>query len=71
MKSEYQISVMGELTYLLGLQIKQSDKGIFISQGKYVNDMLKKFDLSSSSAMKTPMVPPLTVDKIPMKILSM
>ena len=37
MKSEYQMSMMGELTYFLGLQIKQFDKAIFISQGKYVN----------------------------------
>ena len=43
MKFEYQMSMMGEQTYFLGLQIKQSDKAIFISQGKYVNDMLKTF----------------------------
>jgi len=63
MKSEYQMSMMGELTYFLGLQIKQSDKGIFVSQDKYVKDMLKKFELTSSSAMKTPMAPPLIVEK--------
>jgi hypothetical protein len=63
MKSEYKMSMMGELTYFLGLQIKQSEKGIFISQGKYVSDMLKKFDLTSCSSMKTPMAPPLTLDK--------
>ena len=54
---------MGKLTYFLGLQIKQSDNGIFISQSKYVNDMLKKFDLTSCLIMKTPMAPPLTLDK--------
>jgi hypothetical protein len=63
MKYEYKMSMMGELTYFLGLQIKQSEKGIFISQGKYVSDMLKKFDLTSCSSMKTPMAPPLTLDK--------
>ena len=57
------MSMMGELTYFLGLQVKQSDKGIFISQGKYVNYMLKKFELTSSSAMKTPMARPLTLEK--------
>jgi hypothetical protein len=62
-QSEYEMSMMGELTYFLGLQIKQSEKGIFISQGKYVNDMLKKFELTFCSAMKTPMAPPLTLDK--------
>ncbi|KAI3718218.1 hypothetical protein L6452_19080 [Arctium lappa] len=45
--------------------IKQSDKGTFISQGKYVKDMLKKFDLTQTSAMKTPMAPPLTLNKDP------
>ena len=57
------MNMMGELTYFLGLQIKQSEKGIFISQGKYVSDMLNKLDLTSCSFMKTPMAPPLTLDK--------
>ena len=56
---------------LPSLLIKQSEKGIFISQGKYVNAMLKKFELTSCSAMKTPMTPPLTLDKDPMENLSM
>ena len=63
MQSEYEMSMMGELTYFHGLQIKQSDKGIFISQSKYVSDMLKTFELTSCSVMKTPMEPPLTLDK--------
>ncbi|KAI3665011.1 hypothetical protein L6452_43627 [Arctium lappa] len=45
--------------------IKQSNKGTFISQGKYVKDMLKKFDLTQTSSMKTPMAPPLTLNKDP------
>ncbi|KAJ9547332.1 hypothetical protein OSB04_019875 [Centaurea solstitialis] len=44
-------------------QIKQSEKGIFINQGKYVHEMLKKFDLTSCTPMKTPMAPPLSLDK--------
>ncbi|KAJ9544564.1 hypothetical protein OSB04_024271 [Centaurea solstitialis] len=63
MKSEYKMSMMGELTFFLGLQIKQSEKGIFINQGKYVHEMLKKFDLTSCTPMKTPMAPPLSLDK--------
>ncbi|KAJ9536321.1 hypothetical protein OSB04_un000501 [Centaurea solstitialis] len=63
MKSEYKMSMMGELTFFLGLQIKQSEKGIFINQGKYVHEMLKKFDLTSYTPMKTPMAPPLSLDK--------
>ncbi|KAJ9566849.1 hypothetical protein OSB04_002815 [Centaurea solstitialis] len=45
------------------LQIKQSEKGIFINQDKYVHEMLKKFDLTSCTPMKTPMAPPLSLDK--------
>ncbi|KAJ9542631.1 hypothetical protein OSB04_029137 [Centaurea solstitialis] len=63
MKSEYKMSMMGELTFFLGLQIKQSEKGIFINQGKYVHEMLKKFDLTSCTPMKTPMAPPLSLEK--------
>ncbi|KAJ9547010.1 LOW QUALITY PROTEIN: hypothetical protein OSB04_019553 [Centaurea solstitialis] len=63
MQAEYKMSMMGELTYFLGLQVKQSEKGIFISQGKYVREMLAKFELTTCSEMKTPMAPPLKLDK--------
>ncbi|GJV63605.1 putative ribonuclease H-like domain-containing protein [Tanacetum coccineum] len=45
MKSRFQMSSMGELTFFLGLQVKQNKGGIFISQDKYVAEILKKFDL--------------------------
>ncbi|GJT06131.1 putative ribonuclease H-like domain-containing protein [Tanacetum coccineum] len=45
MKSRFQMSSMGELTFFLGLQVKQNKAGIFISQDKYVAEILKKFDL--------------------------
>ncbi|GKB38653.1 putative ribonuclease H-like domain-containing protein [Tanacetum coccineum] len=44
MHKRFQMSSMGELTFFLGLQVKQKDDGIFISQDKYVADILKKFD---------------------------
>ncbi|GJT84796.1 putative ribonuclease H-like domain-containing protein [Tanacetum coccineum] len=44
MHKRFQMSSMGELTFFLGLQVKQKDDGIFISQDKYVVDVLKKFD---------------------------
>nr|GEX56384.1 hypothetical protein [Tanacetum cinerariifolium] len=44
MHKKFQISSMGELTFFLGLQVMQRDDGVFISQGKYVADILKKFD---------------------------
>ncbi|GJZ32950.1 retrovirus-related pol polyprotein from transposon TNT 1-94 [Tanacetum coccineum] len=44
MHKRFQMSSMGELTFLLGLQVKQKDDGIFISQDKYMANILKKFD---------------------------
>ncbi|KAI3692974.1 hypothetical protein L6452_32800 [Arctium lappa] len=55
MKSEFEMSMMGELTFFLGLQVKQTTEGIFINQSKYVSDILEKYKLSDSSPMKTPM----------------
>ncbi|GJS79519.1 putative ribonuclease H-like domain-containing protein [Tanacetum coccineum] len=48
MKGEFEMSAMGELTFFLGLQVKQQPDGIFISQDKYVQDMLRKFDMEES-----------------------
>ncbi|GJU05477.1 putative ribonuclease H-like domain-containing protein [Tanacetum coccineum] len=47
MKGEFEMSAMGELTFFLGLQVTQKPDGIFISQDKYVQDILKKFDMES------------------------
>nr|GEX30357.1 hypothetical protein [Tanacetum cinerariifolium] len=49
-----QMSSMGELTFFLGVQVKQSEEGIFISQDKYVAGILKKFDFSSVRTASTP-----------------
>ena len=57
MQSKYEMSMMGELTFFLGLQVSQRKEGIFISQSKYVNDLLKRFDLEDCTAAKTPMSP--------------
>ncbi|GJY79498.1 putative ribonuclease H-like domain-containing protein [Tanacetum coccineum] len=51
----FQMSSMGELTFFLGLQVKQKDDGIFISQDKYVADILRKFDFSTVKTTSTPM----------------
>nr|GEU52375.1 putative ribonuclease H-like domain-containing protein [Tanacetum cinerariifolium] len=48
-----QMSCMGELTFFLGLQVKQKEDGIFISQDKYVAKILKKFDFFSVKAAST------------------
>ncbi|GJT22085.1 putative ribonuclease H-like domain-containing protein, partial [Tanacetum coccineum] len=54
MHKKFQMSSMGELTFFLGLQVMQRDDGIFISQEKYVDDILKKFDFSSVKTSSTP-----------------
>ncbi|GJT26314.1 putative ribonuclease H-like domain-containing protein [Tanacetum coccineum] len=54
MKSKFQMSSMGELTFFLGLQVKQKEDGIFISQDKYVVEILKKFDFASVKTASTP-----------------
>ena len=43
MQSKFEMSMIGELSYFLGLQITQSSEGLFISQKKYVKEMLKRF----------------------------
>ncbi|GJW07946.1 putative ribonuclease H-like domain-containing protein [Tanacetum coccineum] len=54
MKSRFQISSMGELTFFIRLQVKQKEDGIFISQDKYVAEILKKFDFPSVKTASTP-----------------
>nr|GEX38349.1 hypothetical protein [Tanacetum cinerariifolium] len=54
MKDKFQMSSMGELTFFLGLQVKQKKDGIFISQDKYVAEILKKFGLSEGKSASTP-----------------
>ncbi|GJR23716.1 putative ribonuclease H-like domain-containing protein [Tanacetum coccineum] len=54
MHKRFQMSSMGELTFFLGLQVKQQPNGIFISQDKYVADILKKFDFWSIRTATTP-----------------
>ncbi|GJW46418.1 hypothetical protein Tco_0078064 [Tanacetum coccineum] len=49
------MSSIGELTFFLGLQVKQKEDGIFISQDKYVGEILKKFSFSSIRTANTPM----------------
>ena len=61
MAKKFEMSMMGELTYFLGLQIKQTDRGTTISQEKYVKNLLKKYDLSDCASVKTPMVPQTTL----------
>ncbi|GJX63777.1 retrovirus-related pol polyprotein from transposon TNT 1-94 [Tanacetum coccineum] len=51
----FEMSMIGELNFFLGLQIKQLEDGIFFNQSKYIKEMLKKFSVENSKPIKTPM----------------
>nr|GEU77990.1 retrovirus-related Pol polyprotein from transposon TNT 1-94 [Tanacetum cinerariifolium] len=53
----FQMNSIRELTFFLGLQVKQKEDGIFISQDKYVADILKKFEFTTIKTSSTPMKP--------------
>ncbi|GJV08862.1 ribonuclease H-like domain-containing protein [Tanacetum coccineum] len=55
MHKKFQMSSMGELTFFLGLQVKQKKDGIFISHDKYVDEILKKFRFTEVKTANTPM----------------
>ncbi|GJT00995.1 putative ribonuclease H-like domain-containing protein [Tanacetum coccineum] len=57
MHKRFQMSSIRELTFFLGLQVQQKKDGIFISQDKYVADILKKFDFATVKTASTPMEP--------------
>ncbi|GJZ26441.1 retrovirus-related pol polyprotein from transposon TNT 1-94 [Tanacetum coccineum] len=54
MHDEFEMSMMDELNFFLGLQIKQMEDSIIFNQSKYIKEMLKIFDLEDSKPMKTP-----------------
>nr|GEY38642.1 hypothetical protein [Tanacetum cinerariifolium] len=54
MKDKFQMSSTGELTFFLGLQVKQKKDGIFISQDKYIAEILRKFGLNEGKLASTP-----------------
>nr|GEW56368.1 hypothetical protein [Tanacetum cinerariifolium] len=54
MKDKFQMSLMGELTFFLGLKVKQKKDGIFISQDKYVAEILRMFGLTKGKTTSTP-----------------
>ncbi|GKB85437.1 putative ribonuclease H-like domain-containing protein [Tanacetum coccineum] len=55
MHKKFHMSSMGELTFFLGLQVKQKEDGIFISQDKYVTEILKKFGFTDVKTANAPM----------------
>ncbi|GJU24849.1 retrovirus-related pol polyprotein from transposon TNT 1-94 [Tanacetum coccineum] len=63
MHDEFEVSMMGELNFFLGLQIKQMEDRIFFNQSKYIKEMLKKFGLEESKPTKTPMSTEINLTK--------
>jgi hypothetical protein len=55
MTNRFEMSMMGELKYFLGFQVKQLKEGTFLCQTKYTQDMLKKFGMENAKHAKTPM----------------
>jgi hypothetical protein len=54
-ESEFQMSMMGELTFFLGIQVKQMKQGTFVHQAKYMKDLMKKFNMAELKPVSTPM----------------
>ena len=63
MRSEFEMSMMGELGFFLGFEIKQRESGTFINQSKYTRELIKKFGLEGGKSMNTPMSPNSQLDK--------
>jgi len=63
MQSEFEISLVGELNYFLGLQVKQMEDTIFISQSKYAKNIVKKFGMDNGSHKRTPATTHLKLSK--------
>ena len=55
MKAMFEMSMVDELTYFLGLQVKQTDSGIYINRAKYTRNLVKRFGLDKAAHARTPM----------------
>ncbi|KAK1590971.1 hypothetical protein Q3G72_000097 [Acer saccharum] len=63
MSSEFEMSMVGELNYFLGMQVKQTSMGIMLNQSKYVKNLVKRFGLENGKDFETPMSTTLKLDK--------
>jgi hypothetical protein len=54
MMEEFQMSMMGELTFFLGIQVKQMKQGTFVHQAKYTKNLMKKFNMAELKPVSTP-----------------
>ena len=63
MEGEFEMSLVGELKFFLGIHINQAKDSIFISQSKYAANIVKKFGLESSKPKRTPMATHVKITK--------
>ncbi|GJY32293.1 retrovirus-related pol polyprotein from transposon TNT 1-94 [Tanacetum coccineum] len=68
MSSKFQMSMMGQMSFFLGLQVSQNPGGIFINQSKFALEILKKFGMDSCDPVDTPMMDRLKLDEDPLGI---
>nr|GEX41510.1 retrovirus-related Pol polyprotein from transposon TNT 1-94 [Tanacetum cinerariifolium] len=68
MSLKFQMPMIGQMSFFLGLQVSQSPGGIFINQSKFALEILKKFRMDSSDSVDTPMVDRLKLDEDPSEI---
>ncbi|GJS40510.1 retrovirus-related pol polyprotein from transposon TNT 1-94 [Tanacetum coccineum] len=64
MTTKFKMSMMGQMSFFLGLQISQSPRGIFLNQSKYAYEIIKKYGLLTSDSVDTPMVEKNKLNKI-------
>jgi hypothetical protein len=62
MSREFEMSMMGELQFFLGLQINQLNKGTFVHQAMYTKEIVRKFKMEDSKAMATPISTTIALD---------
>jgi hypothetical protein len=55
MEKEFQMTMMEELNFFLGIQVEQTKQGIFVHQAKYTKDLMKKFNMAELNPVSTPM----------------
>jgi isopentenyldiphosphate isomerase len=60
--NKFQMSMMGELTFFLGIQVKQTKQSTFVHQAKYTTDLMKKFNMDELKPVSTPMSTATSLD---------
>ncbi|GJU67290.1 retrovirus-related pol polyprotein from transposon TNT 1-94 [Tanacetum coccineum] len=63
MTSKFKMSMMGKMSFFLGLKISRSPKGIFINQSKYASEIVKKYGLNTTNSVDTPMIETKKLDE--------